>query len=94
MAEICPPWSSANVQDGGLYFMSWTFVFWTFLQKSSLDALKNKESGKVPLYPVKQTVVLLIGLKSKMSVKTFDVTTDALQQSRENGTWFVEGGEP
>jgi len=57
--------------------LSWTFVFWIFLQKVSLDALKNKESGKIVLYPVKQTVVLFIGLKSKMSVKTFDVTAEA-----------------
>lgn len=69
MAEICPAWSSAKVQSGGLYFMSWTFGFWIFLQNLSLDALKNKESGKTHSYLVKQTVVLFIGLKSKTSMK-------------------------
>lgn len=86
MAEMCPAWSSAKVQVGRLYFMSWAFVFWIFLQKLSLDALKNKESRKILLHPVKQTAMVFVGLKSKMSVKTFDITADVLQQSRENGT--------
>lgn len=47
--------------------------------------MKTK-SEKILLYSVKQTVVLFIGLKSKMSVKACDVTADVLQQSRENGT--------
>lgn len=64
---MCCAWSSARV--GGLYFMSWALALWIFLQKLYLDAFKNKQSGKILLYPVKQAVVLFIGLRSKMSVK-------------------------
>lgn len=63
----------------GAVFYELDICFWIFLQKLSLDALKNKESGKILLYLVKQ-ICGVTGLKSKMSVKTFDVTTDALQQ--------------
>lgn len=76
MAETCRAWSSAKV--GGLYFMCWALALWIFLQKLYLDAFKNKQSGKILLYPVKQAVMLFIGLRSKMSVKMFDVTPDAL----------------
>lgn len=47
MAEMCPPWSSAKVQLRGLYFMTWTFEFWIFVQKLPLDALKKRECGKI-----------------------------------------------
>lgn len=65
MAEMCPTWSSARVQVRGLYFMTWTFEFWICVQKLPLDALKNRESGKILLYPVKQTVMLFIGFKTE-----------------------------
>lgn len=94
MAEMCPAWFSAKVQVGGAAFYGLDVCLLDLCKKMSLSALKNKESGEILLYCLKQTVMLFISLKSKMSAKTSDVTTNVLQQARENGTWVVEGSDP